>query len=118
MKDNIFTRFINFIKKLFGKDEPKQLSAQIETIEKKETKPSFFEEIKIPVENPKNSKLLKLQKQFENNEIDLCVISNEEIHELNSLYKTQVSDLKSKLSDKKTELSLIQKRIANYSTNA
>ena len=61
--------------------------------------------------------LLKLQNQFEKNEIDLCVMSNEEIHDLNSLYKRQVSELKKKLTDKKTELNIMQRRIKSYSTN-
>lgn len=50
------------------------------------------------------------------NEIDLCEMSNEQIHELNLLYKRQVSELKKKLNDKKTELSIMQQKIKSYST--
>ncbi len=43
-------------------------------------------------------------------------MSNEQIHELNLLYKRQVSELKKKLNDKKTELSIMQQKIKSYST--
>lgn len=55
--------------------------------------------------------------KYENNEIDLCVMSNEEIHELNSLYKRQVLDLKKKLDDPKTQLAIMKNRIKSYSAN-
>ena len=64
-----------------------------------------------------NPTLLKLQNQYEKSEIDLCVMSNEQIHDLSSLYRRQVSELKKKLNDKKTELSIMQHKIKSYSTN-
>lgn len=44
-------------------------------------------------------------------------MSNEQIHDLNSLYKRQVSELKNKLNDKKTELNIMQNKIKSYSEN-
>ena len=44
-------------------------------------------------------------------------MSNEQIHDLSSLYQRQVSELKKKLNDKKTELSIMQHKIKSYSTN-
>lgn len=114
-KESIFTRFVNFIKGIFGKKIEQEIPAPVETIEKKEVKSNFFDEIRIYKEE--NKKLLDLQSKYENNEIDLCVMSNEEIHELNSLYKRQVSDLKKKLDDKKTQLAIMKKRIKSYSAN-
>lgn len=114
-KESIFARFVNFIKGIFGKKIEQEIPAPVETIEKKEVKSNFFDEIRIYKEE--NKKLLDLQSKYENNEIDLCVMSNEEIHELNSLYKRQVSDLKKKLDDKKTQLAIMKKRIKSYSAN-
>lgn len=113
-KENIFTRFINFIKRMFGKEEPKQILAKTEVITKQEPKSNFLDELRLYKEDPT---LLKLQNQYEKSEIDLCVMSNEQIHDLSSLYKRQVSELKKKLNDKKTELSIMQHKIKSYSTN-
>lgn len=114
-KESIFTRFVNFIKGIFGKKVEQEIPAPVETIEKKDVKSNFFDEIRINKEEDKE--LLDLQSKYENNEIDLCVMSNEEIHELNSLYKRQVSDLKKKLDDKKTQLAIMKNRIKSYSAN-
>lgn len=114
-KESIFTRFVNFIKGIFGKKVEQEIPAPVETIEKKDVKSNFFDEIRINKEE--NKELLDLQSKYENNEIDLCVMSNEEIHELNSLYKRQVSDLKKKLDDKKTQLAIMKNRIKSYSAN-
>lgn len=114
-KESIFTRFVNFIKGIFGKKVEQEIPAPVETIEKKDVKSNFFDEIRINKEE--NKELLDLQSKYENNEIDLCVMSNEEIHELNLLYKRQVSDLKKKLDDKKTQLAIMKNRIKSYSAN-
>lgn len=114
-KESTFTRFVNFIKGIFGQKAEHDIPTPVETIEKKDVKSNFFDEIRINKEE--NKELLELQSKYENNEIDLCVMSNEEIHELDSLYKRQVSDLKKKLDDKKTQLSIIKNRIKSYSTN-
>jgi len=114
-KENIFTRFINFIKRMFGREEPKQIPAKTEAITKQEPKSNFLDEVRLYKEE--DPTLLKLQKQYEKSEIDLCVMSNEQIHDLSSLYKRQVSELKKKLNDKKTELSIMQHKIKSYSTN-
>ena len=119
-KENIFTRFINFIKRIFGNEELKQIPTKTGVISKtefgqQEQKSNFMDELKLYKEE--NPSLLKLQNQFEKNEIDLCVMSSEEIHDLNSLYKRQIFELKKKLNDKKTELSIMQNKIKSYSAN-
>ena len=114
-KKNILTRFINFIKRIFGNEEPKQIVEKSEVIAKQEQKSNFFDELRVYKEE--DSELLKLQNQYEKNEVDLCVMSNEQIHELNSLYERQISELKKKLNDEKTKLSMMQNKIKNYSSN-
>lgn len=114
-KYNIFTRFINFIKQMLKNESPKQIPAETEVMTKQEPKSNFFDELRLYKEE--NPTLLKLQNQYEKSEIDLCVMSNEQIHDLNSLYERQVSELKKKLNDKKTELSIMQHKIKNYSAN-
>ena len=114
-KENIFTRFINFIKRIFGNEEPKQIPAKTEVIANQEPKSNFSDELRLYKEE--DPTLLKLQNQYEKSEIDLCVMSNEQIHDLNSLYKRQVPELRKKLTDKKTELSIMQRRIKSYSAN-
>ncbi len=114
-KENIFIRFINYIKRIFVSEEPKQIPAETEVITNQKSKSNFFDKLSLYKEE--DPTLLKLQNQYEKNEIDLCVMSNEQIHDLNSLYKRQVSELNKKLNDKKTELSVMQHRIKSYSTN-
>ena len=111
-KENIFKRFFNFIKRLFGNEEPKQISEKAESIKEKEKKGSYFsDELKINKEEPE---LLKLQEQYENNELDLRTISGKQVHELNLLYKKQVEELCKELEEKKVELKIMQEK---YSVN-
>jgi len=114
-KESIFTRFVNFIKGIFGKKVEKEISVQAEKIEEKDVKSDFLNEMRIYKEE--NEELLDLQSKYENKEIDLGVMSDEEVHELNLLYKRQISDLKKNLEDKKTQLSIMKHRIKNYSAN-
>ena len=114
-KENIFTKFINFIKRIFRNEETKQIPAKTEGIAKQDTKSNFLDELRLYKEE--DPTLLKLQNQYEKNEIDLSVMSNEQIHDLNLLYKRQVSELKKILNDKKTELSIMQHKIKSYSAN-
>ena len=108
-KENFFTIIIKFIKRIFGNNEPKQIAAKAEVIEKQEPKSTFYDELRLDKEE--DPILLKLQDQYEKSEIDLGAMSDEQIHDLNLLYKRQVSELKKKLNDKKTELSIIQHKI-------
>ena len=105
-KENIFTKFMDFVKKIFKKKETKENTKQepiVNTTE--ENKSDFFEKYRVHQEN---SELLNLQNQFEKGEIDLCTMSNEEVHELNLLHKRQILDLNARLNNKKAELNRIQ----------
>lgn len=114
-KESIFTKFINFIKGIFAKKVEQEIPTKIETIENKDVKSDFLNNIRIYKEE--NKELLDLQSKYENKEIDLAVMSDEEVHELNLLYKRQISDLKKNLEDKKTQLSIMKHKIKNYSAN-
>ena len=110
-KENIFTKFVKFIKGIFGKRVIEEVKYEEEIAQKQKTKTTFIEELKI--EQPVDTELIKLQKQFENNEIDLKQMSNEQINKLNKLYKKQISELKEKLQSRKIELTALNKK---YST--
>lgn len=114
-KESIFAKFINFIKGIFEKKVEQEILTQVEQIESKEVKSNFFDEIKI--NKKENKELIDLQSKYENNELDLAMLSDEKIDELNSIYKRQVVDLKKKLDDKKTQLGIMKHRIKSYSTN-
>lgn len=73
---------------------------------------NFLNEIKV--NKQEDTELLKLQHKFENKEINLSMMSNEEIHNLNELYTRQLSELKRKIDNKKTELNITNHRISNY----
>lgn len=115
IKESIFTRFVNFVKRIFEKKVQQEKPTFEETLENKGAKSNFFGELKVNKEE--NKELLDLQSKYEKNEIDLCVMSNKEIHELNLLYKRQVSDLKRELNDKKRQLSIMKNKIKSYSTS-
>lgn len=111
-KENIFTKFINFFRKVFYREqnikEEKNVNIETENIKK-----DFLNEIKL--EHEEDSVLINLQKKYENKEIELSSMSDEEIHNLNLLYKRQIEDLSKKLDNKKTELNMIKNRIKSYS---
>ena len=114
-KENIFTRFVNFIKGIFGKKVEQDVSVQVETIENKYVRANFLDDIRIDKEE--NKEWIDLQTKYENNEINLSMLSDQEIDELDLLYKRQVNDLKKKLDDRKTQLNIMQHRIKSYSIN-
>ena len=114
-KESIFTRFVNFIKGIFGKKVEQEIPTQVETIENRDVKSKFLGEIRIYKEE--NKELLDLQSKYENKEIDLGAMSDEEIHELNLLYKKQVEELKKKIEDETTQISMLKYKIKKYSTN-
>lgn len=115
-KENIFTRFVNFIRGIFGKKVEQEVSVQEEKIENKDVKSNFFDDIRIDKEE--NKELIDLQTKYENNEINLLMLSDKEIDELDLLYKRQVNDLKKKLDDRKKQLNIMKHRMGNYSINS
>lgn len=122
-KENIFTKFLNFFKNLF-KTKKQELGyiqqdiilekERVQNIVTPEVKRDFKSEIKIGQEN---NELLYLQKKFENNEVTISSMSNEQIRDLIILYKEQVRNLKAKINEKKSELNTRKSKLENYSVN-
>ena len=116
-KENFFTKFVNYIKKLFYR-EPKVLYTEISESENIKTdieKSTFLDRLRI--EREEEPTLLELQKRFENNPNDLKLFSDEELQSLIALYKRQRTDLKNKILNRKTELEELKFRIKSYTTN-
>ena len=113
-KENILERFINFIKRIFGKEEVKQIAESTEEVAIKQEEPSFLDRIRVVEED---DAITKLQKDFEKNATTLSSMSDEEIHELNMLYKKQIRDLRKTLSNRRAELNLLQHKINIISAN-
>lgn len=94
---SIFYKIKTFFLRLFKKNEIDENISQTTNIESNEKqandikKDTFLESIKN-IEN-EETKLLKLQKQFDNGEIDKSQLSKEQIADLTDLYKKQISDL-------------------------
>lgn len=94
---SIFYRIKSFFLKLFRKNAITENQTQITNEENYEVqsnkqKDSFVEYIRN-IEN-EETKLLKLQKQFDNGEINKNQLSEEQIADLTALYKKQISNLK------------------------
>lgn len=111
-KESILKRFISFIKRIFGKEEVKQIA---ESAEIKQEEPDFLDRIKVIKED---EAIIKLQKDFEKDAATLSSMSDEEIHELNLLYKKQINELRMTLSSRRAELNLLQHKINILSANS
>lgn len=94
---SIFSRIKTFLIRFFRGKKITQNEPQIDTIDNNEMetsinqKTAFMESIRN-VEN-EETKLLKLQKQFDSGEIDRSALTKEQIADLTALYKKQISDL-------------------------
>lgn len=94
---NIFYRIKLFFIKLFKGKNTRENEPQIENIKTNEIqsnikqKDTFIETIRN-IENDE-TKLLKLQEQFDNGEIDKSQLSNKQIADLTGLYKKQINNL-------------------------
>ena len=96
-KKSIFYKIKTFFIKLFGGNSVYQNESQVENIKDNavqsnmKQKDDFIETLRN-IENDE-TKLLKLQKQFDNGEIDRNQLSEEQIAKLTELYKKQINDL-------------------------
>lgn len=111
-KENIFNKITSFFKNIFRKKTNIETPQQVETKEEKEVQNNNF----IEAFNKENDdqKLLKLQNQFENNEIDISVFTNDELEKLYLLYEKQNEELRKILADKLNQLDIIKRRIESY----
>ena len=101
---SIWKRIINFLKKIFGKSDV----LLIDSPQKEYTsRDSTIEELS------KQSKILALQKDYENGIIKEEQLSSDEKSSLKELYKKQVETLEIDIAIKKRELQSYKKKILN-----
>ena len=106
-----FKKIINFFKGIFGsKKQSEEIVQDISTIKsestneivKKTMETNFLEEIKVKKED---SYLLELQNLYECKSMDVCLMTDEEIESLNSLYKLKALSNPAFLADDTPPLS-------------
>lgn len=94
-ENGILYKIKSFFLRLFRRKNNKVNESQIAPInnntQSDKRKDAFMESIRN-VEN-EETKLLKLQKQFDNKEIDKSQLSKEQIADLTALYKKQINEL-------------------------
>ena len=95
-ENSILYKIKTFFLRLFGKNNNIVNETQItpidnNNVQSNKRKDTFMESIRN-VEN-EETKLLKLQKQFDNREIDTRQLSRKQIADLTALYKKQINDL-------------------------
>lgn len=111
---SIFYRIKSFFLKLFRKNAITENQTQITNEENYEVqsnkqKDSFVEYIRN-IEN-EETKLLKLQKQYDNRLIETNDLSKDQIKELINLYKKQISELRKSNEIRKEKLLLYRKNM-------
>ena len=95
-ENSILYKIKTFFLRLFGKNnnivnEPQITPIDNNNVQSNKRKDAFMESIRN-VED-EETKLLKLQKQFDNREIDTRQLSRKQIADLTALYKKQINDL-------------------------
>ena len=95
-ENSILYKIKTFFLRLFGKNnnivnEPQITPIDNNNVQSNKRKDAFMESIRN-VEN-EETKLLKLQNQFDNREIDTSQLSKKQIADLTALYKKQINDL-------------------------
>lgn len=113
-ENSIFYKIKSVFLKLFrGKrsimNEPQIAPIENNEIQSNKLKDAFMESIRN-VEN-EETKLLKLQNQFDNREIDKSQLSKEQIADLTALYKNQISELSKSNERRKEKLLQYRKKL-------
>ena len=95
-ENSILYKIKTFFLRLFGKNnnivnEPQITPIDNNNVQSNKRKDAFMESVRN-VED-EETKLLKLQKQFDNREIDTNQLSKKQIADLTVLYKKQINDL-------------------------
>ena len=91
-KENIFTKILNFFKRIFKKDISPTENIIEKTIENEKKNNDFFENIYIK-QNEEEIRLKKLQLQYDNGEIDEDDISEEDMDKLIEMYEKETDEL-------------------------
>lgn len=110
---NIFVKFLGFIRNIFSKRISNKSNSKINNSldSKDNSKKDFLKNIKVVHSN--SSELLDLQRKYENNEIGLYDLSQEQLYELNILYQRQIVKLKKQINEAQTEIKIVQYGLKN-----
>lgn len=112
-KENIFTKILNFFKKLFfrkKKDTAKSIDETL--IYNKQCKENFIDNILIK-EDEEEKRLKILQLQYDNEEIDEEDISDEDIDKLCKLYEKETDELNADTERRKNHIVQMLKELKN-----
>ena len=112
-KENIFTKTLNFFKKLFfrkKKDTNKSLEELL--IYNNQSKENFIDNILIK-EDEEEKRLKMLQLQYDNEEIDEEYISDEDIDNLCKLYEKETDELNADTERRKNHIAQMLKELKN-----
>lgn len=112
-KENIFTKTLNFFKKLFfrkKKDTNKSIEELL--IYNNQSKENFIDNILIK-EDEEEKRLKMLQLQYDNEEIDEEYISDEDIDNLCKLYEKETDELNADTERRKNHIAQMLKELKN-----
>lgn len=112
-KENIFTKTLNFFKKLFfrkKKDTNKSIDETL--IYNKQCKENFIDNILIK-EDEEEKRLKTIQLQYDNEEIDEEDISDEDIDNLCKLYEKETDELNADTERRKNHIAQMLKELKN-----
>lgn len=112
-KENIFTKTLNFFKKLFfrkKKDTNKSIEELL--IYNNQSKENFIDNILIK-EDEEEKRLKMLQLQYDNEEIDEEDISDEDSDNLCKLYEKETDELNADTERRKNHIAQMLKELKN-----
>lgn len=132
-KDNIITKMINFFRNIFYKERDSKTDIndvenddKVENIKEIETQENIEENVSqreteflnyIRVNKKEDPELIELQKKFENKEILMSELSDEELINLNELYQRQIDNMKRELENKKTKIGMLKFKLSRQLLN-
>ena len=112
-KENIFTKTLNFFKKLFFRKK-KDTNKSIEElpIYNNQCKENFIDNILIK-EDEEEKRLKTIQLQYDNEEIDEEDMSDEDIDKLCKLYEKETDELNADTERRKNHIAQMLKELKN-----
>lgn len=113
-KESIFTKILNFFKKLFFKEKNIILQENSQkNIQNKQPKEYFIENITIK-ENVEEKRLKSLQLQYDNGEIDEEDILEEDMDKLIEMYEKETEELNADTERRKNHIAQILKELKSF----
>ena len=110
-KESIFTKILNFFKKLFLKEKNGTSQEGVEQpISNKQQKENFIENISIN-ENEEEKRLKRLQLQYDNGEINEEDISKEDMDKLIEIYQKETEELNADTKKRKNHIAQMLKEL-------